>query len=64
MDTYKTFIKQVFIASAITIAVFILLAWAAFQWRNPMSNEMSFYRHFGEVVTFQNLPEYQTTRQQ
>jgi len=35
------------------------IAWAVFQWRNPLSNEMSYFRNFVDVATWQKLPEYQ-----
>lgn len=43
------------------LAVFLYfgIAWAVFQWRNPKSNEMSFYRHFWSVVTLEKLEKYQ-----
>lgn len=43
----------------IAALIYMLAAWAAFQWRNPKSNEMSFYRHFWSVMTWQKLPEYE-----
>lgn len=48
----------------ISIALFAVLlyvgiSWAVFQWRNPKSNEMSFYRHFWSVVTMEKLEKYQ-----
>lgn len=48
----------------LSIALFAMLlyvniAWAVFQWRNPKSNEMSFYRHFWSVVTLDKLEKYQ-----
>lgn len=44
---------------AMGAAVYIAVSWAAFQWRNPLSNEMSFYRNFIDVVTWQRVPGYQ-----
>ncbi len=40
-------------------AIYLGISWAAFQWRNPMANRMSFYRHFGSVVKFEKLPQLQ-----
>ena len=41
------------------VLLYIGIAWAVFQWRNPKSNEMSFYRHFWSVVTLEKLEKYQ-----
>lgn len=40
-------------------ALYLAVAWPVFQWRNPLSNEMSFFRNFADVVTWKKLPEYQ-----
>jgi hypothetical protein len=43
-------------------AIYLGIAWAAFQWRNPLANRMSFYRDFGAVVRFEKMPEYQSKK--
>lgn len=40
-------------------ALYVSIAWMAFQWRNPKSNEMSFWRHLPSVLMFEKLDEYQ-----
>ena len=39
--------------------LYVIVAWFVFQWRNPLSNEMAFFREFVDVVTWQTLVEYQ-----
>lgn len=41
------------------VLLYVGIAWAVFQWINPTSNEMSFYRHFWSVVTLEKLEKYQ-----
>ncbi len=46
------------------IALWILFAYAGaafmvFQYRNPLANQMSFYRDFGSVMTLEKLDKYQ-----
>jgi len=38
---------------------YVFFAWTVFQWRNPLSNEMSLYRNFIEVVSWEKMQEYQ-----
>lgn len=35
------------------------LAFMVWQWRNPKANEMTFYTHYVDVVTWKKLPEFQ-----
>ena len=67
MKKIKKMIKQnhlnlILLAVIIFVVMntYIMMAWAAFSWRNPKANKMSFYRNFVHVVTWQKLPEYQT----
>ena len=41
------------------VLLYVVIAWVVFQWRNPKSNEMSFYRHFWSVVTLEKMEKYQ-----
>ena len=41
------------------VLLYVGIAWGVFQWRNPKSNEMSFYRHFWSVVTMEKMEKYQ-----
>jgi len=43
---------------ALAIA-FYLVAFMAFQWRNPKANSMSFFRDFVSIIAFQRIQEYQ-----
>ena len=43
----------------LAVLLYVGIAWEVFQWRNPKSNEMSFYRHFWSVVTLEKLEKYQ-----
>ena len=45
--------------AALAAILYFAAAWIAFQWRNPKSNEMSFWRHLPSVLTFEKLDEYQ-----
>lgn len=38
---------------------YVYLAWMTFQWANPKANEMSFFRDFMSVMTWQVMEEYQ-----
>lgn len=40
------------------ILTYIVL-WATFQWRNPKSNEMSFFRNFSDIVMMKKLDKFQ-----
>lgn len=51
----STVLSDLFIAAVL----YIVMAWGAFEWRNPKCNEMAFIRHFPSVMTFKRLPEYQ-----
>ena len=44
---------------AIETVAALLLAFVIFQWRNPLANNMSFYRDFGPMLRFEKLPGYQ-----
>ena len=54
--TRSQFIYRVGFAVA---AIYMLASWAAFQWRNPTANGLSFFREFREVATWEKLPKYQ-----
>jgi hypothetical protein len=41
------------------VFLYVGIAWAAFQWRNPTSNQMSFYRDFWSVITWEQMDKYQ-----
>jgi hypothetical protein len=43
----------------VAILLYPLSAWFVFQWRNPLCNEMSFYRNFEDVIKLKKLSEYQ-----
>ena len=44
---------------AVAAIIWMSVAWPVFQWRNPIANNMSFFRDFGAVVTLQKLDKYQ-----
>ena len=46
-------------ALLVIAALYMAVAWPVFQWRNPLSNEMSFFRNFIDVVKWEKLPEFQ-----
>lgn len=54
-----TALERLLLAVGITGAIYITLAWPVFQWRNPKCNEMGFYRHFIQVMTYQKMEVYQ-----
>ena len=41
------------------VMLYIAAAWITFQYRNPKANQMSFYRDFRAVITWQTLERYQ-----
>jgi hypothetical protein len=43
--------------------LYVSFAFTVFQWRNPTSNSMSFFRDFGSVAMFKKLPQYQIPAQ-
>ena len=47
------------LAAAFAVILYVSLAWAVFEWRNPLCNDMAFYRHLTSVVTWKRLPQYQ-----
>jgi len=51
--------QRLVMALVISALLYQTVAWGVFQWRNPLSNEMSFYRNFLDVATWKKLPEYQ-----
>ncbi len=44
---------------SIVVIVYLMINWGIFQWRNPLANEMSFFRDFKEVITFKKMEKYQ-----
>ena len=49
----------IFLTIAILFIFYVVISWAAFQLRNPIANEMQFYRHFWSVVTWEKLDKFQ-----
>ena len=41
------------------VGAYICISWFAFQWRNPIANEASFFRDFPEVLKWERMPKYQ-----
>ena len=41
---------------------YLMLANAVFSWRNPLANQMSVYRDFANVVTWQKVEKYQADK--
>ncbi len=54
-----TWIKTIAYVVFVSILLYLVVACAVFQWRNPKANRMSLLRHFGKVVTFEKMEEYQ-----
>ena len=48
-DIKKKTRSTMLLALLAVLVLYILMAWAVFQWRNPLSNGASFYRHFYSV---------------
>ena len=44
---------------AVLLVGYLVASWMVFQYRNPKANEMSFYRDFIEVITWQQMGKYQ-----
>jgi len=59
LDRIVRLVKNLTMALVAFLMLYQAIAWTAFQWRNPLSNEMSFYRNFLDVITWKKLPEYQ-----
>jgi hypothetical protein len=49
----------VFLPILTVVIMYIGIACGVFEWRNPLCNEMAFFRHFQSVITFKQLPQYQ-----
>lgn len=45
--------------SLLAFSAYVSLAFSVFQYRNPTANQMSFYRDFESVISFQKLDKYQ-----
>ena len=42
-----------------TAAIYFGIAATAFQFNNPKANDMQIYVHFGDVMHWRSLPEFQ-----
>lgn len=58
-DAVWRWLRCLVMAFVVIALLYPSIAFAVFQWRNPLSNDMSFFRDFVEVITWQKLPEYQ-----
>ena len=59
MTKIKSYLLMFFMISAVAVPTYYTVAWWVFQWRNPLANEMSFYRNWWEVASWKKLPQYQ-----
>jgi hypothetical protein len=55
-DANLFFVLKVFI---FCVMIFLGIAGAVFEWRNPLCNSMAFFRHFPSVIKFERLPQFQ-----
>lgn len=62
-STYQIGILTV-ILTVIPIALYIGIALMVFEYRNPLSNKMSLFRHFKAVMTFKTMNVYQLPQTQ
>ena len=42
-----------------SIVLYMNIAWFIFAWRNPLCNEIAFFKHFVSVMSFEKLDKYQ-----
>lgn len=47
---------------AIVCVVYLGIAGMAWQFNNPLGNQLTFWRHFGSAMQFKSLPQYQENR--
>ncbi len=55
----KHLLTAIGLVLAAQIAIYSLIMFPVFQWRNPKANSMTYYSEFGNVLTFQKLDRYQ-----
>lgn len=41
------------------LLLYVVMAWGVFEWRHPLCNDAAFFRHFGSVLRFERLEQYQ-----
>lgn len=51
--------KRIIISFVFILFSYLWFAAAAWQFNNPKANEMTFFTHFKEALTFQICPEFQ-----
>lgn len=44
---------------AIVCIAYLAAAGTAWQFNNPLGNQMTFWRHLGSALQFESLPQYQ-----
>lgn len=50
---------KLFLVFIYAVIFYLAISSATFQWRNPLANQMSFFRDFKSVVKFEKLEKYQ-----
>ena len=43
----------------LALVLYLALAGFVWSWRNPLGNEVTFWRHLPSALTFQALPQFQ-----
>lgn len=59
MNTTHNNIFMMLFCIASAVCLYHSLSFYVWQWRNPKANEMTFYTHYVDVVTWKKLPEFQ-----
>ncbi len=47
------------ICGVVLFGLYVSLSWFIFEWKNPLCNELAFYKHFPSVLVWERLPQYQ-----
>jgi hypothetical protein len=47
------------IGLVVTCVVYLGIAGIAWQFNNPLGNQLTFWRNFGSAMQFKSLPQYQ-----
>jgi hypothetical protein len=55
----RRIVRRFFHVAFVAACLYLLVAWAAFQWQNPTANQMSIYRDFASVIFWEKLDKYQ-----
>lgn len=55
----KTILSNIAYCIVCIFSLYIVFCWITFQANNPTANDVQFFVHFKEVITFQTLMQFQ-----